>query len=211
MEFAAADVAAPPPKGNRGPAFSIRFTTDDTRPTPCCARSRQLKPLLINRPKSCRSAPKSAPSGKSREKNSGPRHGNDHVSHPLLPGARQGDQAGCSGIKAFWRAVLRPGIRPLPAGTALHARTRAGLPCQAAGAFAGSPVMIGRIPGRQGSSTALNRPHRASSRRFSSADALAPRALRATMVAPTAPSCRRSRHGWTSRCRGCAVQFSTTT
>ena len=44
------------------------------------------------------------------------------------PAAGRAGQSGSSGFKAFWREFLRHGLPPLPARTALHARSR---PCLA--------------------------------------------------------------------------------
>jgi hypothetical protein len=59
-KFAAADVAARPPKGNRGNPFSIRSPRMNTGWSPCGPRSRQLKLSFNKSGENWFSAPKKA-------------------------------------------------------------------------------------------------------------------------------------------------------
>jgi hypothetical protein len=86
-KFAAADVAARTPKGNRAPTFPIRSPRMITEATPCLARSEQLKPSFNKSAQNCPLAPKSAGNAaQAADENSGPRDGIDHLRIPFCSG-----------------------------------------------------------------------------------------------------------------------------
>ena len=85
-KFAAADVAARPPKGNRGNPFSIRSPRMNTGWTPCVPQIRQLKPSFNKSGENSFSAPKKAShAAKAASENSRPRHGYDQFGIPSPP------------------------------------------------------------------------------------------------------------------------------
>src|ERR1700739_3188064 len=105
--------------------FSIRSPRMITAPSPWRGRYRQLKPSFNKSGESSFGAGKALSAARPRAKTASPRHGNDHFDlsprsggRPFRPPDRP------EGLLA---AILRPGVRPLPARTALHARPGPGL------------------------------------------------------------------------------------
>jgi len=116
-----------------------------------CARSRKLKASFNKSGQSCRQAHQQAHlSGSSRQPEQAGRHDNHHFRHPILPGRPPRNTVrGICRNPQLLATILHPRLQPLPAGTALHARSGPRLACQAQGSFTGGPVDDRRNPGCQ--------------------------------------------------------------
>ena len=117
-----------------------------------CSRSGQLTPSFNKSAQNWLPTPRKAfPATEVASENSGPRHGNHHVRTPIL--LRGGPRK--PRIRRTWRipqllaAVLRQGLRPLPAGTALYAGPGSGLARQARDGVTGGSCNGRRYPARQ--------------------------------------------------------------
>jgi hypothetical protein len=111
-------------------------------------QSRQLKPSFNKSGQNSRSRlEKALAATEVASETAGPRHGSRHVRISRLPGRRTRSRArSACRHQRILAPVLRQGIRPLPAGTALYARAWPRLARQALGIVTPAFHLTTRIP-----------------------------------------------------------------